>query len=106
MVARKYTSWGVGSKAYTTFKGIKKGSSSSNLLKFIASKTRSNGGVRYKDIKSKFHSGRGTTMGLDRTLRRLETSSMISRPRTGYYIITRKGKAVLYDLMQYGSWRK
>jgi len=107
MPKRKYSSHSIGSKAYTTFKGINKGSTTHKILDTIARYTHVQGSIRYNEIKTLFMRKKNyTSMGLDRTLRRLETSGMVTRPKTGYYTITRKGRAVLYDLMKFGSWRK
>jgi len=79
-------------------------------LKYIGSQTYGYGGVDYAKIKAKFAEAGGyskthkTTQGIDRTLRRLEQSGLITRPRKGFYKITKKGKSALYDL-QHGLWR-
>jgi len=108
MVKRKYSGWARGSPAYKPLSNIKRGSQTNEMLKFIGKQTYGYGGVNYAKIRSRFvritRRGVSTTQGIDRTLRRLEETGLISRPKKGYYVITAKGKTAAYDL-QHGLWR-
>jgi len=101
---RTYTSHSMGSKAYQPFKYIQKGSKTHKMLNDIAKYSYNKNGMDYNKLKPKYRT-KNTTQGLDRTLRRLERTGLVSRPRRGFYTITSKGKAALSDL-KYGLWRK
>ena len=95
---RKYSQYSMGSKAYQPFKYIQKGSTTHKTLALVGKYSYSHSGVAYNKIKNSILRGPSrlgyhtTTQGLDRTLRRLERTGLTTRPKTGFYLITGKGK--------------
>ena len=108
---RKPASWATyGSSAYKPYTKIRRQSQTHELLEVIDQLERSFsniGGAPYTDIVWKFKYDGGhnvdkhsTTQGIDRTLRRLERSKLITRPERGRYKLTAKGKAALWDFQR------
>jgi len=103
LFGREFNKFAKDSLAYKPFTSIQMSSMTYKILYHLENV----GPERYVSLRNMFVDEiADNSVGLDRTLRRLERTGLISRPKRGTYRITKKGLEALEELNKNKFWRR